>query len=67
MDKIYELSRYVKFTLSKVDELYKLQLLDINDDPSDVGTTCIWEDDHFDLDHLFDQAITWCKKMMTIK
>ena len=62
MEKIYELNKYVKFQLYTVDNLYVLQLFEPSDNPNDVDVSCIWENDHFNLDCLFDEAIEWCKE-----
>lgn len=62
MEKIYELNKYVNFQLYTVDKFYVLQLFDPNDNPNDVDVSCIWENDHFDLNYLFDEAIEWCKE-----
>ena len=60
--KIYELSQLVKFDLFTVDNLFVLQLFDKSVNPNDVGVSCIWENDHFDVEKLLDEAIKWSKE-----
>lgn len=60
--KIYELSQLVKFDLCTVDNLFVLQLFDKSVNPNDVGVSCIWENDHFDVEKLLDEAIKWSKE-----
>ena len=60
--KIYELVQFVKFDLFTVDELFVLQLFDKNVNPNDAEVSCIWENDHFDVEKLLDEAIEWCEE-----
>ena len=60
--KIYELAKIVKFDLFTVDELFVLQLFDKNINPNDIGASCIWEMEHFDMERLLDDAIEWSKE-----
>lgn len=60
--KIYELAQLVKFDLFTVDELFVLQLFDKSVNPNDIGVSCIWENDHFDVEELLNEAIKWSKE-----
>lgn len=60
--KIYELAQLVKFDLFTVDEMFVLQLFDKSANPNDIEVSCIWENDHFDVEQLFDEAIRWSKE-----
>ena len=60
MKKMYELRKYVKFQLYTVGQYYVIQLFDLAVDAND-DVPCLWENDHFDLDYLLDEAIKWCK------
>lgn len=60
--KIYELAQLVKFDLFTVDNMFVLQLFDKSVNPNDIGVFCIWENDHFDVERLLDDAIEWCKE-----
>lgn len=61
-EKIYELAQLVKFDLFTVDELFVLQLFDKSVNPNDTGVSCIWENDHFDVEELLNEAIKWSKE-----
>lgn len=60
-DRIVKLRQYVQFDFYTVDEMFVLQLFDKNNAAND-GSDCIWEDDHFDFEALFEQAIAWCEE-----
>lgn len=60
--KIYELTQLVKFDLFTVDEMFVLQLFDKSVNPNDIEASCIWENEHFDVERLLDDAIKWSKK-----
>lgn len=62
MKKLYELTQLVKFDLFTVDNMFVLQLFDKSVNPNDIGVSCIWENDHFGLEELLDEAIKWCKE-----
>lgn len=60
--KIYDLIQYVKFNLYTVDNMFVLQLFEKNTNPNDIEVSCIWENDHFDVEYLLDTALDWCKE-----
>lgn len=60
--KIYELAQLVKFDLFTVDELFVLQLFDKSVNPNDKDASCIWENDHFDVEALLNEAIKWSEE-----
>lgn len=60
--KIYELTQLVKFDLFTVDNMFVLQLFDKSVNPNDIDVSCIWENDHFDVEQLLDDAIEWGKE-----
>lgn len=60
MEKIYELQKYVKFSLYTVGQFFVLQLFDMEFDAND-NVPCIWENDNLALEHLLNEAIEWCK------
>lgn len=60
-DRIVKLRQYVQFDFYTVDEMFVLQLFDKNNAAND-GADCIWEDDYFDFEALFEQAIAWCEE-----
>lgn len=62
LKKIYDLMQYVKFNLYTADELFVLQLFDKSVNPNDIGVSCVWENDHFNLEILIDEAIKWSKE-----
>lgn len=59
-DRIVKLRQYVQFDFYTVDEMFVLQLFE-KDVAANDGVGCIWEDDHFDFETLFEQAIAWCE------
>ena len=59
-DKIMELRQYVQFDFYTVNEMFVLQLFD-EDVAANDGVDCIWENDHFDFEALFEQAVAWCE------
>lgn len=60
-DRIIKLRQYVQFDFYTVNEMFALQLFEKDVDAND-GEDCIWEDDHFDFEELFEQAIAWCEE-----
>lgn len=66
MERITKLRQYVQFDFYTVNDMFVLQLFN-NDVAANNGVDCIWEDDHFDFEVLFEQAIVWCEDRYGVK